>query len=80
LLPDPAQPWLAGRVRAAGRAATNKADAGLVAAVPHRHTHRGAFTPGDVAVRLLDALVADAAAENVELVLVDQVDRSDGVH
>jgi hypothetical protein len=77
LLPDPAQPWLAGRVLAAGRAAMNKVEAELVAAVPHRHTHRGAFTPGDVAVRLLDALVADAAAEGVELLLVDRSGRHD---
>jgi len=74
LLPDPAQPLLAGRVRAVGRAPMNKVEAELVAAVPHRHTHRGAFTPGDVAARLLDALVADAAAEGAELLLVDRGD------
>jgi nitroreductase len=77
LLPDPAQPLLAGRVHAAGRAAMSKIEAELVAAVPHRHTHRGAFTPGDIAARLLDALVADAAAEGVELLLVDRSDRPD---
>jgi len=77
LLPDPAQPLLAGRVRVAGRAAMNKVEAELVAAVPHRHTHRGPFTPGDVAARLLDALVADAAAEGAELLLVGQRDRHD---
>ncbi|HUB42523.1 MAG TPA: hypothetical protein VMA72_27025 [Streptosporangiaceae bacterium] len=77
LLPDPALPLLAGRVRVAGRAAMNKVEAELVAAVPHRHTHRGAFTPGEVAARLLDALVADAAAEGTELLLVDQSDPDD---
>jgi hypothetical protein len=74
LLPDLAQPGLAGRVWPVGRAAMNKAEAELVAAVPHRHTHRGAFTPGEVATRLLAALVADAAAEGVQLLLVNQVE------
>jgi hypothetical protein len=77
LLPDPAQPGLVGRVRPAGRAAMNKVEAELVAAVPHRHTHRGAFTPGEVAARLLAALAADAAAEGVALVLVDQAAHGD---
>jgi len=77
LLPDLAQPLLAGRVRPVGRAAMNKAEAELVAAVPHRHTHRGAFTPGDIADRLLDALAADAVAEGVELLLIDPSDRPD---
>jgi hypothetical protein len=52
----------------------NKAEAELVAAVPHRHTHRGAFTPGEIATRLAAALVTDAAAEGVELLLVDDVE------
>ena len=77
LLPDLAQPGLAARVRPAGRAAMNRAEAELVAAAPHRHTHRGAFAPGDVAARLLAALVADALAEGAELLLVDQADQSD---
>jgi hypothetical protein len=74
LLPDQAQPCLAARVRPGDRAAMNKVEAELMAAVPHRHTHRGAFTPGDVPTRLLAALVADAAAEGVELLLVDRVE------
>jgi hypothetical protein len=72
LLPDLAQPGLAARVRPAGHAAMNKVEAELVAAVPHRHTHRGGFAPGEVAARLLAALVGDAAAEGAELLLVDQ--------
>jgi len=72
MLPDAAQPWLAGRVRPASREATNRAEIELAAAVPHRHTHRGAFAPGEVAPRLLAALVADAAAEGAELTLIDE--------
>jgi nitroreductase len=78
LLPDPAQPWLAGRVWPGGHAAMNKAEAELVAAVPHRHTHRGPFAPGEVATRLLAALADDAAAEGAEFLLVDQADAEAG--
>jgi len=77
LLPDPAQPGLAGRVRPAGHAAMNRVEAELIAAVPHRHTHRGAFVPGEVATRLLTALAGDAAAEGAELSLVDRADVTD---
>jgi hypothetical protein len=38
--------------------------------LPHRHTHRGPFTPGEVPARLLTALELDAAAERSELILV----------
>jgi hypothetical protein len=74
LLPDPEQPWLAARVRPAGHAAMNKVEAELVAAIPHRHTHRGGFAPGQVAARLLAALIADAAAEGAELLPVEGVE------
>jgi hypothetical protein len=77
LLPDLAQPGLAGRVRPAGHAAMNKVEAELVAAVPHRHTHRGAFAPGEVAARLLATLAGDAAAEGAELSLVDRPEVTD---
>jgi hypothetical protein len=65
--PDPAQPWLVARVSAVGHAAQTRAEADLITAVPHRHTHRGPFTPGEVAARLLSAMVTDAAAEGCEL-------------
>jgi hypothetical protein len=70
LLPDPAQPLLLARVRPAGHAPRTPEEADLIAAVPHRHTHRGPFSPGEVPVRLLESLVADAAAEGCELVLI----------
>ncbi len=74
LWPDPAQPWLIARAWPEGRAALNPVEAELLAAVPHRHTHRGPFTPGEVSPRLLAALAADAAAEGSELRFVEQPD------
>jgi nitroreductase len=71
LLPDPAQPELLARVRPDGRAAMTAEEAELMAAVPHRHTHRGPFTPGELPARLLMELQRDAAAEGSELVAVD---------
>jgi nitroreductase len=70
--PDPARPWLVARAWPDGRAAPNSVEAELIAAVPHRHTHRGPFTPGEVWPRLLAALAADAAAEGSELLLIEQ--------
>jgi hypothetical protein len=70
LQPDPAQPWLLARVWSAGHAARTRAEADLIAAVPHRHTHRGRFSPGEVPGRLLAAMVTDAAVEGCELALV----------
>ena len=70
LQPDPAQPLLVARVWPAGHAARTPAEADLIAAVPHRHTHRGPFSPGEVPVRLLDALVTDATAEGCDLVFI----------
>jgi nitroreductase len=70
LQPDPAQPLLLARIWPAGHAARTPAEADLIAAVPHRHTHRGAFSPGQVPARLLESLATDAAAEGCELVLI----------
>jgi hypothetical protein len=70
LLPDPAEPLLVARVWSAGHAARTRVEADLIAAAPHRHTHRGPFSPGDVHDRLLTAMVTDAAAEGCELALI----------
>ena len=72
LWPDPAQPWLVARAWPEGPAALNAVEAELLAAVPHRHTHRGPFTLGEVSPRLLAALAADSAAEGSELMFVEQ--------
>ena len=70
LLPDLARPELLARVRPDGRAAATAEEAELVTALPHRHTHRGPFTPGEVPARVLMTLQLDAAAERSDLILV----------
>jgi hypothetical protein len=74
LWPDPAQPWLLARVWPAEHAAVNTIETELLAAVPHRHTHREPFTPGEVPTRLLAALAVDAAAEGAELRFIESAD------
>jgi hypothetical protein len=69
--PDSGQPWLVARAWPDEPAAVNTIEAELLAAVPHRHTHRGPFTPGEVSLRLLRALATDAAAEGCQLRFVD---------
>jgi hypothetical protein len=71
LLPDPLRPSLAARIEPVGFASLTRQEAELLAAVAHRHTHRGAFAPGAVAPRLLAAMCDDAAAEGCRLVLID---------
>ncbi len=74
LWPDPAQPWLVARAWPEDHVALNTVEAELLAAVPHRHTHRGPFSPGEVSPRLLTALAADAAAEGSELRFIEEPD------
>jgi nitroreductase len=70
LQPDPAQPLLLARVWPAGDAALTPAETDLITAVPHRHTHRGPFSAGEIPARLLDSLVTDASAEGCDLVFI----------
>jgi len=82
LQPQPEEPWLLARVGVGGHAAPTRAEADMIAAVPHRHTHRGPFTPGEVPTRLLATLATDALAEGCTLLLIsDQavVARLDGL-
>lgn len=74
LLPDPAQPGLVAQVEPHGRAPMSRAEAELLAALPHRHTHRGPFAPGEIPARLLTEMRLDAAAEGGELALVEDPD------
>jgi hypothetical protein len=71
LLPDPARPHLIARVRPSGRAPMSRLESEMIAALPHRHIHRGPFAPGDVSPRLLADLRIDAVAEQAELAIVD---------
>jgi nitroreductase len=72
ILPDPAQPGLLARVWPCGHEPASWQERELIAAIPHRHTHRGPFAPGRVSARLLAAMCRDAAAEGASLVLLDR--------
>lgn len=66
----PARPMLA-RVRLGSPSAVTQAERRMLKAVPHRHTHRGAFDPDPVPAGLLASLQADASAEGAALAVVD---------
>ncbi len=74
LLPDSAEPTLLARVQVGGPAPMTSSELHLLRAVPHRHTHRGAFDPEPVAAALLAGLQKDAAEEGATLCYVDQPD------
>ncbi len=66
----PSRPMLA-RVRLGSLSAMTEAERKMLKAVPHRHTHRGAFDPDPVPAGLLADLQADAHAEGAALIVVD---------
>jgi nitroreductase len=73
LLPDPAQLRLLARVRAGTDARVtglNELERRMLAAVPHRHTHRGPFLAEPLPPGLLAGLQNDALTEGATLVLV----------
>jgi len=70
LLPDPGRVRLLARVRAGAAAPLTGWERQLLEAVPHRHTHRGAFDPGEVPASLLAGLQHDALAEGATLALI----------
>lgn len=70
VLPEPARPSLVGRVWPQGTAPLTRYESELIAAIPHRHTHRGPFAPGEVSPRLIAGLQLDAAAEHADLVVM----------
>ncbi len=74
VLPDPARPSLVGRVSAVGKARLTRYESDLLAALTLRHTHRGAFAPGDVPGRVVGDLRMDAAAEHAELAVIRHAD------
>ncbi len=71
LLPDRSQLRLMARVSAGAAAPINGLEREMLAAVPHRHTHRGPFTPGPLPAGLLAGLQNDALAEGATLVFVE---------
>src|SRR5437773_2125291 len=71
LLPDPAQLRLLARVRMCPGEPMTGRERQLLAALPHRHTHRGPFAPEPLPTGLLAGLQHDALAEGATLALVD---------
>jgi nitroreductase len=70
LLPDPARLRLLARVRPGRAGPMNALETRMLAAVPHRHTHRGPFEPGALPAGLLPGLQNDAFTEGAELALI----------
>jgi nitroreductase len=71
LLPEPGQRRLLARVRAGRPAPMTSDERAMLQAVPHRHTHRGAFEPGPLPGDLLERLRDDAVAEGATLTVID---------
>ena len=71
LFPNPARPALLARVALGPEAPLTELERRMLAALPHRHTHRGAFDPGPLPAGLLAGLQHDALAEGATLSLVD---------
>jgi hypothetical protein len=73
LLPDPARLRLLARVRLGRKQPMTGRERQMLAALPHRHTHRGPFAPGPLPTGLLAGLQHDALAEGATLALIDPV-------
>src|SRR6516162_11329637 len=72
LLPDRSQLRLMARVGIGAAAPMNLLERQLLAAVPHRHTHRGPFLPGPLPPGLLAGLQNDAFTEGATLAFVEE--------
>jgi len=72
LLPDRARLRLLARLRFGAAEPMTGRERQLLAALPHRHTHRGPFAPGPLPAGLAAGLQHDALAEGATLVLVDR--------
>lgn len=71
LLPDPARLRLLARVSIGAAKPMSGIEREMLKALPHRHTHRGAFGPGPLPAGLLAGLQHDARAEGATLAIVD---------
>ena len=71
LLPDPTVLRLLARVSLGAAEPMTVLEREMLKAMPHRHTHRGAFVADPLPAGLLAGLQHDALAEGAELVLVD---------
>ncbi|MGO8884619.1 MAG: Acg family FMN-binding oxidoreductase [Streptosporangiaceae bacterium] len=72
LLPDPGRPSYLARITLGDEVPPTGLELHLIAAIPHRHTHRGPFSPGPLPTGLLAGLQQDALIEGAALALVDQ--------
>jgi hypothetical protein len=70
LLPDQAHPDLIARVTLGRQVPATEREQQLLAAIPHRHTHRGEFEPGTLPAGLLPGLQHDALTEGATLAIV----------
>jgi hypothetical protein len=70
VFPSPATRDLLARVRLGAQLPPNRREQALLAALAHRHTHRGPFTRDPIPHGLLPALQHDAMAEGATLVLL----------
>jgi hypothetical protein len=70
LLPDESHPNLIARVTLGQAVAVTDREKRLLAAIPHRHTHRGAFDEGELPAGLLPGLQHDALTEGATLAVV----------
>ena len=71
ILPDPNRLRLLARVTAGEAEPMTVMEREMLKAVPHRHTHRGAFAPGPLPAGLVAGLQHDARAEGATLTLVE---------
>jgi len=72
LLPAPERPDVLAVVRLGKPAPLTDAERMMIGALPHRHTHRGAYAAGRLPQGLLVGLQHDAVAEQAALALVDR--------
>ncbi len=72
LLPEPEAPSLLACVRLGAREPVTDRERGMIDALPHRHTHRGGFSPGPLPRGLLIGMQHDAVVEHAALALIDQ--------
>ncbi len=71
-LPDHSQQRLLARVFVGAAAPMSEPERHLLAAVPHRHTHRGPFADRPLPAGLLSGLQNDALSEGATLAVVDE--------
>jgi nitroreductase len=72
LLPHPERPRVLARVRLGVPAPLTARERALIATLPRRHTHRGAFASLPLPAGLLIGLQHDAVAEHASLALIDR--------